>query len=195
MKKHLTLFLACLMFAGTVFAQQHLSFKGVPIDGTLKSYTDAMIKAGFHYEGTQDGMSLLSGDFAGFKNCYVGVYTLKNVDVVSHIAVIFPERDTWPLLSRDYEQLKEMLTEKYGTPTESVEKFTGYAKNSDDNYEVMHDLREDQYEWYSTFTTDLGDIKLTLSKGAVKFNTGSVVLIYSDKTNSEKVRSAAMDDL
>lgn len=41
------------------FAQQHLSFKGVPINGTMKSYTDAMVKAGFHYEITQDGTTAL----------------------------------------------------------------------------------------------------------------------------------------
>lgn len=54
------LLLACLLFAGTVFAQQHLSFKDVPINGSLKEYTDAMIKAGFHYERTQDGVCLFS---------------------------------------------------------------------------------------------------------------------------------------
>ncbi len=33
MKKHITLFLAYLVFAGSLFAQQHLSFKGVSING------------------------------------------------------------------------------------------------------------------------------------------------------------------
>ena len=195
MKKHLTLFLACLVFAGSLFAQQHLSFKGVPINGTLKSYTDEMVKAGFHYEGTYDGVSLLTGDFAGYNRCMVSVYTLKNLDVVSHIAVIFPEKDTWSVLLSDYNHLKEMLSEKYGSPTDSVEKFTGVAKDSEKNWEIMHDLEEGEYEWYCSFSTELGQIKLTLSKGFINSDTGSVVLIYTDKANSEKVRSAAMDDL
>ena len=72
MKNLFTLFFTCLLFAGSIFAQQHLSFKGVPIDGTLKAYTDAMIKAGFHYEGTYDGVAALSGDFAGHKGCTIG---------------------------------------------------------------------------------------------------------------------------
>ena len=121
MKKHLSLLLACLLFAGTIFAQQHLSFKGVPINGTLKEYTDAMVKAGFHYEGTQDGVSILSGDFAGYKNCIVGVSTLKNCDVVSRIAVLFPNKDTWSSVLNDYETLKSMLTQKYGYPSDSKE--------------------------------------------------------------------------
>lgn len=193
MKKHLTLFLACLVFAGNVFAQQHLSFKGVPINGTLKEYTDAMVKAGFHYELTQDGTALLTGDFAGYKNCTVGVSTLKNLDVVSRIAVLFPNKDTWSAVLANYETLKAMLTEKYGTPSYSQEKFTGYVGDYDNNL-VMHALKDDEYVWYTIFTTELGDIELSIMAGT-KYNTAMVRLSYYDKANSEKVRNAAMDDL
>lgn len=193
MKKHLTFFFACLVFAGNIFAQQHLSFKGVPINGTLKSYTDAMVKAGFHYEGTQDGIAVLSGDFAGYKSCIVGVSTLKNLDVVSHIAVLFPDKDTWSAVLNDYETLKAMLTEKYGAPSDSKEKFTGYVGDYDNGL-VMHALKEGEYVWYTTFTTELGDIELSLMSGT-KYNTGCVRLSYYDKANHEKVRNAAMDDL
>ena len=193
MKKHITLFLACLVFAGNLFAQQHLSFKGVPINGTLKSYTDAMVKAGFHYELTQDGTALLTGDFAGYKGCTVGVSTLKNLDVVSRIAVLFPEKETWSAVLGDYEHLKNMLTVKYGTPSDSQEKFTGYIGDYD-NYLVMHALKDGEYVWYTTFTTELGDIELSIMSGT-KYNTAMVRLSYYDKANSEKVRSAAMDDL
>lgn len=193
MKKHLTLFLACLVFAGNLFAQQHLSFKGVPINGTLKSYTDEMVKAGFHYEGTQDGIAILSGDFAGYKGCGIGVATLKNCDVVSHIAVLFPDKDTWSAVLSDYEHLKAMLTEKYGTPSDSKEKFTGYVGDYDNSL-VMYALKDGEYVWYTTFTTELGDIELSIMAGS-KSRTACVRLSYYDKANSEKVRSAAMEDL
>ncbi len=78
------------------FAQidsEHLSFKGVPIDGTLNEYVSKMKTAGFSYLGTQDGTAILQGDFAGFKSCTVGVSTLKAVNVVSTIGVIFPSHD------------------------------------------------------------------------------------------------------
>lgn len=193
MKKHLSLFLICLLFAGTTFAQQHLSFKGVPINGTLKEYTDAMMKAGFHYEGTQDGISLLTGDFAGHKGCIIGVSTLKSCDVVSHIAVIFPNKDTWSAVLSDYETLKSMLTEKYGYPSDSKEKFTDYVGDYS-NVLVMIALKEDKYEWYTTFSTELGDIELSIIK-RTKYNTAAVRLSYYDKANSDKVRQSAMDDL
>ena len=192
MKKHLALLLACLVLAGNIFAQQHLSFKGVPINGTLKEYTDAMVKAGFHYEITQDGTALLTGDFAGYKGCTVGVSTLKNLDVVSHIAVLFPNKDTWSAVLGDYEHLKAMLTEKYGTPSDSQEKFTNHV--GDNNGLIMYALKDDEYVWYTTFTTELGDIELSIMAGT-KSHTAMVRLSYYDKANSEKVRNAAMDDL
>lgn len=48
--------------------------------------------------------------------------------------------------------------------------------------------------WYTTFTTELGDIELTIMSG-IEHNTACVRLFYYDKANSEKVRNAAMDDL
>lgn len=195
MKTHLTLFFACLFFASTTFAQQHLSFKGVPIDGSLQQYTNAMVKAGFHYEGTQEGVALLTGDFAGYKNCIVGVSTLKNCDVVSHIAVLFPEKETWSALRRDYDNLKSMLTEKYGIPSDSRERFTDkYINESTSNMLIMHALHNDQCEWYTIFTTELGNIELSIIPGS-DHDEGMVRLSYYDKANSEKVRSSAIDDL
>lgn len=195
MKKHLTLLIACLLFAGSLFAQQHLSFKGVPIDGTLKSYTDAMVKAGFRYKLTQDGIALLTGDFAGYKGCTISVSTLKNLDVVSSISVLFPPKETWSVLRGDYETLKSMLTEKYGTPSDSQERFTDrYTNNSTSNIGIMYALHNDQCEWYTTFATELGRIRLSIVPG-YNHNEGMVSLTYYDKANSEKVRDAAMDDL
>lgn len=70
-----------------------------------------MQQAGFTHLGTDDGTALLEGDFAGFKNCTVGVSTLKSVNIVNTIGVIFPYKDDWSLLERDYELLKSMLTQ------------------------------------------------------------------------------------
>ena len=192
--KKLVFFLTCFVIVGTAFSQQnHLKFKGVPIDGTLQSYTNAMKQAGFNYKGSQDGVSILSGDFAGYKGCIIGVSTLKNCDVVSRISVLFPERETWSSLLSDYETLKAMLTEKYGNPSDSKEEFTGYIGDYHNGL-VMNALSEGKYVWYTTFTTELGDIELTLV-GSDYGSKGMVCLRYSDKANSEKVRSAAMDDL
>ena len=193
MQKHLALFFACLVFAGNLFAQQHLSFKGIPIDGTLQECTNAMVNAGFHHQGMQDGISMFSGDFAGYRDCSIAVFTLKNYNLVNQIAVMFPVKDTWPAVQKNYESLKSMLIEKYGYPTDMKEKFTGYIGDND-NFFIMEALREDKYEWYSVFPTELGNIVLAIVAG-IEYHTAAVCLSYFDKANSDKARSSAIDDL
>lgn len=190
MKKLLTLII-CLLITGSIYAQKHLTFKGVPIDGTLNSYTEAMINAGFTFEKTENGVSTLSGDFAGYKDCRIKVSTLNNCDVVCHVDVFFPGSLNWAPILNDYEHLKSMLTKKYGKPTKCVEKFT---RTEGDESHKMLALSRDECEWYTTFSCEHGDIKVSIVKGRFAID-GRVCISYYDKVNSTIVNQAAMDDL
>ena len=191
MKKLFNLIVCITLVCGVKAQEQHLSFKGVPINGTLKEYTNAMVKAGFQYEGTEDGLSILSGDFAGFKGCLVGVSTLKNCDVVNRIAVLFPEKETWSALLGDYEHLKNLLTTKYGEPEQNIERFNNnpYSDNS-----KIYAVNNGELEWYTIFSTDLGGIELTLVGGSIGYK-ARVRLSYWDAKNSATVIQNALDDL
>ena len=112
MKKLIVSF-AFVLIALTSYAQnssKHLTFKGVPIDGTLSEYVAKMKSAGFSHIGTEDGVALLSGEFAGYRDCMIGVKTLKKYNTVHEIAVLFPTQNTWRGLSYDYTKLKSMLS-------------------------------------------------------------------------------------
>ncbi|MCQ2285059.1 MAG: hypothetical protein MJZ57_09180 [Bacteroidales bacterium] len=191
MKKFFMLCVAVLAAVNVFSQSQHLSFKGVPIDGTLKSYTQKMVEKGFVYKGTQDGVTILSGDFAGYKNCMVAVSTLKGNDLVNMIAVLFTPYDTWSAVNNEYENLKDMLTEKYGTPDMKEEVFTSYVGESDDL--KMLNIKSGEYKWFTTFSTPNGDIELSIVNA--EYTRARVMLRYFDKQNSEKVRQAAIDDL
>jgi len=172
----------------------HLSFKGVPIDGKLSEYVSKMKQSGFTLEGTEDGIAVLRGDFAGYKGCTVGVVTLKQKDLVSRITVIFPERDTWSSLSGNYFSLKEMLTEKYGKPSESIEKFDtpSYATPRDDG-DRMHAVKMDNCKYKTTYETEKGRIELSIDHESVM--SCYVRLSYYDKINSDIIKAKAIDDL
>lgn len=187
-----TLFL--LMSFTLIFAQssEHLKFKGVPIDGTLSEYVSKMKQAGFQLVGTDDGVALLEGEFAGYRGCLIAVSTLKSVNVVNTIGVVFPARENWSSLEGDYEHLKSMLTEKYGEPSDVVEKFQGYGDPQTDQ-EKWINIMTDNYTWYTIFETENGDTQLSLEKG--DYGEYFVLLKYFDKINTEAVRSAAMEDL
>lgn len=191
---------SAFFFAATVltsFAQtksdssKHLTFKGVPIDGTLADYVVKMKKGGFTHKGTKDGIAVLEGDFASYKSCIVGVSTLKQKDLVSKIAVMFPDRETWSSLSSNYFNLKELLTEKYGKPSESVEEFQSYTP--DDDGSKLTQVQLGACKYYTTYDTEKGTIQLAIEHDGV--TRCFVKLAYFDKINSETVKKQALDDL
>lgn len=191
-KSLLSLFLVLTTLISFAQTSDHLTFKGVPIDGTLEEYVSKMKKSGFSHLGTEDGTALLNGDFAGYKNCYVGVSTLKQKDLVHKIAVIFPDKDTWSTLSGNYFDLKRMLTEKYGKPSDVVEKFDGYSQPKDDNSKI-YEVKFDRCKYYAIWETDNGEIQLSIEHNSV--TSCFVKLGYFDKINSEKIKAKAIDDL
>lgn len=187
-----------LLIIATSFAQnksdsnEHMTFKGVPIDGTLNDYVVKMKNSGFTLVGKENGIAMLNGDFAGYKGCVIGVATLKQKDLVSKITVIFPEKSTWSSLSSDYYHLKELLTEKYGEPSDVVEKFDTRIEPRDDNAK-MHDVGMNRCKYYTTYETDNGSIQLSIENNG--FTTSFVMLSYFDKINSEIIREKAKRDL
>jgi hypothetical protein len=176
------------------FAQtsEHLTFKSVPIDGTLNEYVLKMKQNGFNHIQTEDGNAILNGDFAGYKDCVIGVSTLKQKDLVHKIAVIFSDKKTWSTLSSNYFDLKQMLTEKYGEPSQVIEKFDGSSEPRDDE-DRMYNVKFDNCKYYSIWETDKGEIQLSIKHNNV--TSCYVVLAYFDKINSAKIKAKAIDDL
>jgi len=186
----LTIFASIAVFAQA--ESQHLRFKGVPIDGTLNQFVSKMRTKGFVGTVNRDGTAALKGDFAGYKGCAIIVSTLQNKDLVSTIGVVFPECNTWETLERNYLQLKEMLTTKYGEPAKVVEKFQNSRSASDDSSK-LYELKMDRCNYQTTFKTTKGDILLRLFKG--DYGSCHVLLAYYDKINSLEVEAAALEDL
>jgi hypothetical protein len=169
---------------------KHLMFKGVPIDGSLNQYVSKMKQNGFTHTGTQDGIAMLKGDFASYKDCIVGVATIKGKDLVSKITVIFSNQKSWSSLSSNYYNLKELLTEKYGQPSETVEEFTSYEPKDDGG--KMTQVYIDACKYITTYETDKGSIQLSIKSDITN---AFVVLSYFDKINSDIIRANALEDL
>jgi hypothetical protein len=195
MKK--TLIILILALTTTIALAQtnsadHLSFKGVPIDGTLNEFVAKMKQSGFTLLGTENGVVTLNGDFASYKGCIIGVATTKGKDLVSKITVIFPALKSWSSLASNYFNLKEMLTEKYGEPSESVEKFEIYGGEPEDDGTKFMYVQLDKCKYYSIFKTEKGNIELQI-KG--NHSSSFVILSYFDKINGDIVKQKAIDDL
>jgi RNA binding exosome subunit len=110
------------------------------------------------------------------------------------IGVLFPERDTWSTLSGNYFDLKEMLTEKYGEPSDVMEKFEGsdYAQPRDDN-DRMYKVKFDKCKYYSIWRIDKGEIELSIEHEDVM--RCYIRLAYFDKINTNIIKAKAKKDL
>ena len=194
MKKIFFLFFAIMTFLAS-FAQldsTHLTFKGVPIDGTLDEFVQKMNQKGFTTQDLQDGKAILKGDFAGYKDCSVGVSTLKDKDLVCKILVVFPDFKTWSGLEENYFSLKEMLSEKYGKPISALEKYDSYSEPRDDGTKMNY-VKLNRCKYVTIFETQKGRICLFIDHEDME--ACFVVLEYSDIINGKIVRSQAIDDL
>lgn len=174
-------------------ASNHLAFKGVPINGTLKQYVARMEKSGFTHVSTEDGIAVLYGDFAGHKECKVYVSTFDGNDVVSYIVVAFPNQDTWEYLYGDYKNLKELLIEKYGQPSSVKEEFQGYKYSYETDNDKMHKVKMDECKYETRFVTEKGEIVLWIEHESVMST--FVCLQYKDKINSGTIKQQAINDL
>ena len=186
----ITLLAFASLFYGWAQAD-HLSFKGVPIDGTLDHYVKEMRQKGFTLVNTEKGYATLRGDFAGIKGCEVIVSTLDAVDLVSNIGVIFPAQITWARLEGDYLSLKRDLTTKYGQPSECVERFD--SPFVDDDSDRLYSLKLDKCQYYTIWSTELGDIELSLQRDELLHC--YVFLKYYDRVNDNVIHNTILEDL
>lgn len=192
--KNLLITLALVLSTMRLVAQtadnQHLMFKGVPIDGTLSEYVEKMKLNGFTLLGSENNGALFNGEFANYQNCKIGVGTSNKKDLVSTVFVMFPEREEWNDLYGDYSRLKQLLSEKYGIPNESKEKW-------ENGYKPMLSLRmsavkRGECNFTTTFVTPNGKIQLRIERDGYRC---FVFLGYFDKINGEIMKAKAIDDL
>ena len=91
----------------TPSASTPLTFKGIPITGTLSAFGAELVKAGFRNTGN----GTYVGDFAGYSGCKV---TPVGSNPVQEVRVDFPVISDWDALEKAYDNLQADLTRKYG---------------------------------------------------------------------------------
>ena len=82
-----------------------LSFKGIPMTGTLQNFGQELVKAGFRSAGN----GTYTGDFASG-----GKITPSGSNPVQEVRIDFPVISDWNALEKAYDGLQASLTQKYG---------------------------------------------------------------------------------
>lgn len=182
MKKLLVSF-AFVLIALTSYAQsssEHLTFKGIPIEGSMTEFCKKLKSKGFTSVGSENNVALFVGDFTG-RNATIGVTATDDGRSVFAVVVFFDPSGEWNTLVNTYDYYKDLYTRKYGDPKSSKEMNPAY---SDSNVNLMHEVYQGTVVWGSAWEVTGGDIKLSIEKASGVYE-GMVIIRYRDSKNVE----------
>ncbi len=185
MKKILVI-LTVFFAAVDVMAQEYLSIKGIPIEGSMTAFCQKLKAKGF----TSIGQDMFTGDFAGRK-AGVGVTATDDGKNVFAVVVCFEPSGEWNTLVNTYDYYKDLYTRKYGRPTVSKENNPAY---SDSNIALMAEVYDGTVVYASTWNVPGGDIALSIEKSS-GFYEGMVMIRYRDSQNFEAQIQNNLDDI
>lgn len=191
--KQLLLLVLILCSYDCVKAEDHLTFKGIPIEGDLSGFCQKLRGKGFIQTGSQDNVLLFKGNFTG-RQATVGVFSTDNGQDVFSVEVFFDNTDSWNTLIESYEYYKSLYIEKYGNPAQCVEK-----KNydGDNNTLMMNQLCQGEITYFCTFKAPGGSIQLSIEKASrgKKLFEGFVLIRYQDVQNVNAKRQSDLDEI
>ena len=187
--KKIFITLAVFFAAVNMMAQEHLSFKGIPIEGSVTEFCQKLKNKGFASIGQENNTSLFSGDFTG-REATVGVTATNNGKNVFAVVVLFEPSGEWNTLVNTYDYYKDLYTRKYGKPFISKEKNPAPLNS---NSVLMAELDQGRVVYGSTWKVTGGDIQLSIEKSSVY--RGMVMIRYRDSQNVKAKIQSDLDDI
>ena len=171
-------------------AQDHLSFKGIPIEGSMSSFCRQLKDKGFAAKGHQNNISIFTGVFTG-REATVGVVPDSDGKNVYGVVVLFPESDEWKTLLNTYNYYKEIYTRKYGKPGKCVEV---NEHKEFPNSLIFYNLHQGKIDYACEWQAPGGLIKLTIDKTDNR-DFGQVKIHYRDALNTEAKIQQDLDEI
>lgn len=157
----------------SLMAQEHLSFKGIPIEGSMTAFCQKLKAKGFTSIGSENNLTLFTGDFTG-RNATVGVTATDDGKDVFAVVVLFDPSGEWNALVNTYDYYKDLYTRKYGKPSISKEKNPAL---SDSNTALMAEVHQGTVVYGSAWEVTGGDIQLSIEKSSGVYK-GMVMIRY-----------------
>lgn len=174
----------------SLMAQEHLSFKGIPIEGSMTAFCQKLKAKGFTSIGSENNLTLFTGDFTG-RNATVGVTATDDGKDVFAVVVLFDPSGEWNALVNTYDYYKDLYTRKYGKPSISKEKNPAL---SDSNTALMAEVHQGTVVYGSVWEVTGGDIQLSIEKSSGVYK-GMVMIRYRDSQNVETKIQNDLNDI
>ena len=174
----------------SLMAQEHLSFKGIPIEGSMTAFCQKLKAKGFTSICSENNLTLFTGDFTG-RNATVGVTATDDGKDVFAVVVLFDPSGEWNALINTYDYYKDLYTRKYGKPSISKEKNPAL---SDSNTALMAEVHQGTVVYGSAWEVTGGDIQLSIEKSSGVYK-GMVMIRYRDSQNVEAKIQNDLNDI
>ena len=184
-------FTLCFLIVAIVAnAQEHLSFKGIPIEGSITTFCQKLKAKGLVQVHSADNIRLFTGDFTG-RDATIGVVADQTGKKVFSVVVIFPASGEWNSLVNTYDYYKDLYTEKYGSPSFNKEY---NPSRSDSNTSLMAEVHQGTVVYGSVFNAPGGTIELTIDRADGVYQ-GQVIIRYKDAQNVHEKRQSDLDEI
>lgn len=188
--KRISATLILLFAAICIMAQEHLSFKGIPIEGSMTTFCQKLKAKGFTPIGHDNNITLFTGDFTGRK-ATVGVAATDDGKNVFGVVVLLDPSKEWKTLVKTYDYYKDLYARKYGEPKISKENNPAHSAS---NTLLMSELCDGAAIYSSAWEVSGGDIQLSIEKSSGIYE-GMVVIRYRDAQNVEAKIKNDLDDI
>lgn len=156
---------------------EHLTFKGIPIDGNASDFIRKMEAIGFSLKNSSENIFFMEGKFVNEK-CEINVISTPVNKIVWKIMVYTAPVTNWYTLKERYLKFKEQYSRKYGPPTDVYEFFISPYEEGD-GYE-MTALHSDNCVYKSFWSLENGTLALVMSEEE------KIYFAYEDKINANK---------
>ena len=191
MKK--TILFIALFVATYCFAEGHLLFKGIEIDGNIAQFSQKLESQGFKriYTTDEGDACMLKGTFAGFDECSVAILSTPNDHIVWKVAVYLPAQTSWYALESRYDEFKRSLAEKYGAPSFDNHFFSSPYYEGD-GFELQA-LNNDKCNYMTGF--ELGNGVVYIELNGAGYGKGEVMICYEDDANKALKNAAKKNSM
>lgn len=180
MKTALSIALFMLFTFGITKAQSgHLSFKNIPINGTLNEFVEKLKNDDFILSEINDNIATMKGTFVN-KSCELYIVSSPKTNIVWKVIVYLPKDENWYSLKIDYKNYKDQFIKKYGKQDKSYE-FFSKPYYEGDGYEIQA-LNKEKCTYISFWEMSEGSIFVSISKYS------QISFTYEDAINVKKTR-------
>jgi len=185
--KHTIAFFVALLATPFLFGQTHLTYRDVPLDGTLDRVISVLQGKGLEYTGAISENMVQMGYLSNGQPIDVMVVSNPETGKVFRVVVLTQPKSKWRSLRKEYGVYKKQLMAQYGEPTTYELFLYPYDTKKKQRRRQMQALHEEKAMCSSFFhVTDdegqpLGDITLTISPYA---HLARVAIYYNDTLNA-----------